>query len=75
MPLYEYKCKKCDKSFEILQRNNEKAVCPNCGGTSLNKLFSVFASGSTSDSSSSEGGIPSSAPGKCGTGCCGMMGH
>ncbi len=69
MPLYEYKCEKCDKSFEILQKsNNEKAVCPNCGGTSLEKLFSVFASGSTS---SGNGGIPSPSPGGCAPGGCG----
>jgi putative FmdB family regulatory protein len=71
MPLYEYKCGKCDKSFEILQKNNsEKVVCPNCGGKSLEKLFSVFASGSSSESPSSGGGIPSS-PGGCAKGGCG----
>ncbi len=71
MPLFEYTCKKCVKSFEILQRNNEKVVCPKCGGTSLEKLFSVFASGSGSESSSSEGSIPSSTAGKCSPGGCG----
>jgi putative FmdB family regulatory protein len=72
MPLYEYKCGKCDKSFEILQKNNnEKAVCPNCGGKSLEKLFSVFASASSSESSSNSGSIPSSAPGGCARGGCG----
>ena len=74
MPLYEYKCSKCEKSFEILQRNNEKVVCPNCEGKSLEKLFSVFASSSSSESASGGGGMPSS-PGSCGTGCCGMKGH
>ena len=69
MPLYEYRCKKCDKNFEILQKSNEKAVCPECGGKSMEKLFSVFASGGTSEASSREGG-PSSSPG-CGSGGCG----
>ena len=72
MPLYEYKCKKCKKNSEILQRNNEKVVCPECGGKSLEKQFSVFASGSLSDSAGG-GGMPPSSPGSCsGTGCCGM---
>ncbi len=75
MPLYEYKCAKCDKSFEILQRNNEKVVCPDCGEKSLEKLFSVFASSSSSESASGGSGMPPSSPGSCGTGCCGMSGH
>ncbi len=72
MPLYEYRCKKCDKISEILQRGSEKVVCPECGGKSLEKQFSVFASGSQSDSAGG-GGMPPSSPGSCsGTGCCGM---
>ncbi len=71
MPLYEYRCKKCEKNFEILQRGSEKAVCPECGGKSLEKQFSVFASGGQ-QSESSGGGMPPSSPGSCsGTGCCG----
>ena len=75
MPLYEYKCGKCEKSFEILQRNNAQVVCPHCGGKSLGKLFSVFASSSSSESSAGGGSMPSSMPGSCGTSCCGMKGH
>ena len=71
MPIYEYSCKKCDKSFEILQRKNEKVICPTCGGSSLQKLFSTFASGSSSGPSSNDS-IPAPAHGSCGTGCCGM---
>lgn len=41
MPLYEYKCDKCGKRVEILQRVSDKpyAHCPNCGGD-MKKLFS-----------------------------------
>ncbi len=67
MPIYEYKCEKCDTNFEELQTKNEKVVCPGCGGTSLKKMFSVFAKGS-----SSEGRVPTSAPGGCCPGTCGM---
>jgi putative FmdB family regulatory protein len=71
MPIYEYKCEKCDTNFEILQTKNEKVVCPGCGGTSLKKMFSVFAKGS-----SPEGSVPTSAPGGCCPGTCGMnSGH
>lgn len=72
MPLYEYKCEKCDAVFEILQRSNEKVKCPTCGTASLQKLFSTFAKGGASGPSSHEGSMPASAPGSCGTGCCGM---
>lgn len=34
MPIYEYKCTKCGKHHEIIQRHNDKPVtrCPECGG-------------------------------------------
>lgn len=34
MPIYEYKCAKCDAHFEKLQKSSDQAltVCENCGG-------------------------------------------
>lgn len=34
MPTYEYKCTKCKKTFEVLQRMSEAPIkkCPKCGG-------------------------------------------
>jgi putative FmdB family regulatory protein len=34
MPLYEYKCKKCRETTEVLQRAKDKPPekCPKCGG-------------------------------------------
>lgn len=34
MPIYEYKCRKCRKTFEVLQKINDTAVrqCLECGG-------------------------------------------
>ena len=34
MPTYEYRCVKCKKKFEMLQRMSEKPIkkCPKCGG-------------------------------------------
>lgn len=32
MPIYEYKCDKCTKVFEVLQKSNKQAEkCPKCG--------------------------------------------
>lgn len=42
MPIYEYKCKKCEKSFEKRQSVSESAltVCEECGGE-LEKQWSL----------------------------------
>lgn len=42
MPLYEYKCNECDKTFEVLQRINEEPMkeCLYCHG-SVDKLIST----------------------------------
>jgi putative FmdB family regulatory protein len=67
MPLYEYQCRECRESFEVLQRlgdGPEGLACPKCGGSELSKQYSTFAASSTSGSSQSIGGR---APG-CGTG-------
>lgn len=41
MPLYEYRCQKCRKRFEVLQTINARPLdrCPECGG-SLSRLIS-----------------------------------
>lgn len=75
MPIYEYKCEKCDATFEKLQKGKGKVVCPSCGAAKTKKLFSVFASSSSSQSSSGGNSGHSSAQGSCGTGCCRMSGR
>ena len=41
MPLYEYKCRKCGFTFEVLQKSGEGPLetCQSCGGR-LQKLLS-----------------------------------
>lgn len=43
MPIYEYACQGCQKSFELLIRGDEQPTCPTCAGTKLEKQFSVPA--------------------------------
>ncbi|MEW6600247.1 MAG: FmdB family zinc ribbon protein [Nitrospirota bacterium] len=40
MPIYEYKCVKCNKQFEIMQKMSDApmTVCSSCGGE-LKKLI------------------------------------
>jgi len=49
MPVYEYKCRRCDHAVDILQRlgqSGENLMCPECGESKPEKVFSAFASGS-----------------------------
>ena len=46
MPLYEYKCRKCRRVFEVLERMDGKGSslkCPDCGHTHLEKQISLPA--------------------------------
>ena len=44
MPIYEYKCRKCGKKFEVFQRITDDTVpgCKVCGGP-VDKLISLSA--------------------------------
>ncbi len=43
MPLYDYHCKACSESFELLLRTSETALCPHCGSTEVEKSLSLTA--------------------------------
>ncbi|MDO8891978.1 MAG: zinc ribbon domain-containing protein [Sulfurimicrobium sp.] len=40
MPIYDYRCKDCDKTFEFLLRSSSIPSCPACGSRQLEKLLS-----------------------------------
>ncbi len=40
MPIYDYHCKDCDKTFELLLRPSGIPACPACGNQQLEKLLS-----------------------------------
>ncbi len=46
MPLYEFRCEKCGKSFEAHQSVDEHArsapTCPSCKSDSVERLLSKF---------------------------------
>ncbi len=75
MPIYEYRCDKCNKKFDMLHKSSvttDEVVCPNCGSKQNKKLFSSFAA--KADSHADFGGC---SDGSCQTnipssgGCCG----
>jgi putative FmdB family regulatory protein len=46
MPIYEYSCKECKATVELLQKMGENkagTLCPSCGKDTLQKIFSVTA--------------------------------
>lgn len=46
MPLYEYRCRTCGKSFEMLRRMTDAdrdLECPDCLSAEVERLFSTFA--------------------------------
>ncbi len=58
MPIYEYRCRKCEKVFEKIQKVEEggkSLKCPCCGGGKLEKILSSFSSSKGSESTSSCG--------------------
>lgn len=46
MPLYEYRCEKCEKdvtvTMSISEHDKAKAACPQCGGTQMRPLVSTI---------------------------------
>jgi len=63
MPLFEYRCRDCDRCFEEFVLGDAKPRCPHCRSGKLEKLLSVFAVSSGGASTSSE---PSGGCGTCG---------
>lgn len=60
MPIYVYRCKSCEKTFEELVRSmdtSETIPCPGCGSEELERMQASFAT-STAPSSAASGGAP-----------------
>ena len=81
MPIYEYRCEPCDRSFEALIRSAaDMPRCPRCRGADLAKEFSVPASARANAAAGSSLPVcqPASVPsfgcggGGCGSGMCGL---
>ncbi len=56
MPILEYKCLECGTRFEDLvlsqSKTVTKAACSNCGGKSVERVFSTFAARAESSNGS-----------------------
>jgi putative FmdB family regulatory protein len=59
MPIYEYYCKDCSATFELLRpkrQADERAVCKKCNGASTTRTISVFAAHSGGRALAGSGG-------------------
>ena len=56
MPIFEYRCSKCDEVFEelVLGKSQSRVKCPSCGGTKVQSLVSRFAAQTGGKSASGE---------------------
>ncbi|MGM0441963.1 MAG: FmdB family zinc ribbon protein [Elusimicrobiota bacterium] len=55
MPIFTYKCSKCEKIFEEIVgviSEEEELKCPECGSKEVDKQLSSFSVGKTSETSS-----------------------
>lgn len=68
MPIYEYNCRHCHKSFEELVLSAHEAIaCPECASSEVERKLSVFSSpGGRKDESGIGGGGCGCTPATCG---------
>lgn len=74
MPIYEFHCKPCDDSFEVMTSFSRvaEARCPKCGSDKITRLMSMFSSRSTGSDCSSHSHGDNCAG--CASGNCGSCG-
>ncbi len=59
MPIYEFTCEACGKTFDELvpaSRADASVPCPECGGKKTRKNLSTFAAGGSRPSPEGSGG-------------------
>ncbi|MGI6468919.1 MAG: FmdB family zinc ribbon protein [Syntrophomonadaceae bacterium] len=51
MPIYEYKCRDCERTFEVLTKMDKRdnVKCPGCQSANIQALFSSFSTKSFAD--------------------------
>ena len=59
MPIYEYQCPTCDHAFEsLVMSSSERVACEKCGSDKVEKQFSVFGVGASTEAPGAEGCSP-----------------
>ncbi len=78
MPIYEFKCKKCNHRFEALRLSSDgfkNIECPKCKSRQVSKEMSTFApamGGPSTRPMCDDGSCPVPSGGGCSSGMCGL---
>ena len=75
MPIFEYQCKSCSGTFELLVRSDTRIACPSCDSETVVKKLSLFAAHMKKPESampSCHTGAHGCDLGRCGSGFCGV---
>lgn len=78
MPRYDFKCKECEKEFELslylreLDSESEKKQCPECSSKDIAQVLNRSASVLRYGQSKSVDTPPCAGGGKCPSGGCGI---
>ncbi|TET54603.1 MAG: zinc ribbon domain-containing protein [Actinobacteria bacterium] len=67
MPVFEYKCSKCNHFFEELIMGDKKVKCPKCSSEKIKKKFSTFSKRGDGDFESSSSACSSCSSSNCGS--------
>lgn len=75
MPIYEYLCPTCDKTFESLRSApaaDDPATCPSCQADTSQRILSLFAKSVNTDAGAALAPVAGGMGGcGCGGGACG----
>ena len=70
MPIFEYECRDCGRTFEAFVTTERTAGCPACQSTHLTKLLSSPGMvGVSADPQAKDNSFPTGACGAGGAGC------
>ncbi|MBM4355928.1 MAG: zinc ribbon domain-containing protein [Deltaproteobacteria bacterium] len=77
MPLYEFRCRSCERQFEVLVSMSaiDTVRCPGCSSADVGKLMSSFSSRVKSDAGGYRPTASSSGCSSCSSGNCSSCGH